>query len=716
MTRYTNRQIQQMSDAQVAQALTEDFLERDGKTFVRIRRNGRLGWEDTLPKGSAYSERMLSPRSEEELLKGAYSHACDMITAMNTPFRIQLRVSGDSSWTNSKVVHVASDMLQDKTMSIGQRLDVFTGYAVHEGSHLLYTDFGSGAKKKGILSDLHNILEDEMIEMKLGEEKPGFANFLCAAKYHAFGRYEKKKEDLKISDETALVQVMNAILFLVRYPARLDDEIIAKHGRFLLKVRQVITPYPSSTRETLRAAEKILELIREEYDDQVRKQHRRPGQPNGEKQQRNDSDSGSDSQKDDEEVQNTGEEAQKDDPSEDNTGNEKDGKKPEKRKEADDDNASEENGCDDNEDTDDAGNGAETEDKDEDTDGNDGSRPSDEDQEETDDSPEEDYDLTPEEMDRLAQQMLDDDYKTLEKALKELFSDGSAPTSRDRMADGFRANNKILARECEGEFTRGTQQGTVIIDAPQDSAGYLKSLNRVKKYIPAVSRILRSNGTEYKDSLRGLRSGKLDPCKIAEAFQGVQSVYMREGQVKADRMTIALLVDESGSMDRDKIQAARDTSVLFAEALRSVPNVTLHIYGYTSEEFALELFRYIEPGYGRKHALGSMTGRSYTPTRQAIAEVTGRIAPKNGEKVLLIVLSDGCPDGGLDGVAQETAKAERKGIKVMGISIDDGLPESALRKMYGNYVKYNDMASMVGSLGKTLKKAVLEGTTKRLTQ
>ena len=37
--------------------LTRDFLDRDGDTFVRIRREGRLGWEETLPTEGEYSPR-----------------------------------------------------------------------------------------------------------------------------------------------------------------------------------------------------------------------------------------------------------------------------------------------------------------------------------------------------------------------------------------------------------------------------------------------------------------------------------------------------------------------------------------------------------------------------------------------------------------------------------------------------------------------------------
>ena len=41
-----------MSDSELIEKLSKDWIERDGDSFVRIRKTGRLGWEETLEKGS----------------------------------------------------------------------------------------------------------------------------------------------------------------------------------------------------------------------------------------------------------------------------------------------------------------------------------------------------------------------------------------------------------------------------------------------------------------------------------------------------------------------------------------------------------------------------------------------------------------------------------------------------------------------------------------
>ena len=73
-------------------------------TFVKIRRTGRLGWESSIPEGTPYSDYMLSPASDEELIKNSYRLAEDMIKVMDTPFKVRVRISPDGSRTDGKTV------------------------------------------------------------------------------------------------------------------------------------------------------------------------------------------------------------------------------------------------------------------------------------------------------------------------------------------------------------------------------------------------------------------------------------------------------------------------------------------------------------------------------------------------------------------------------------------------------------------------------------
>ena len=97
------KRIHQMSLDEKMQMLKEDFLDRDQTTFVKIRRTGRLGWESSIPEGTPYSDYMLSPASDEELIKNSYRLAEDMIKDMDEAM-ILVRENNDKDdgrvWVN----------------------------------------------------------------------------------------------------------------------------------------------------------------------------------------------------------------------------------------------------------------------------------------------------------------------------------------------------------------------------------------------------------------------------------------------------------------------------------------------------------------------------------------------------------------------------------------------------------------------------------------
>ena len=239
--------------------LTKDFLDRDGDRYVRIRTTERIGWEDTLPKESAYSAMILNPKSDRELYNNAITLARQMITSMDTPFKVTVRVDPTRSCTDSHSVYVATSVFDDPALPLGQKLDTFLGLTVHEGSHLLYTDFQAmRGNNNYVIHQLQNIFEDERIERELGQKKPGLANFLKATKYYYFGRYQAGlQKDLPRS-----ARLFNAILSIVRYPASLSPKDAYEFADELLQVRDILTPYPDSTKACIEKAALVYEILK----------------------------------------------------------------------------------------------------------------------------------------------------------------------------------------------------------------------------------------------------------------------------------------------------------------------------------------------------------------------------------------------------------------------------------------------------------------------
>ena len=204
-----------MPDSELIEKLSTDWIERDGDSFVRIRKTGRLGWETTLEKGTPYSSYLLDSPSMEDLIQRAYPMAKQTISAMDTPFKVNVKLSDTRSCTEAKNVYVATEYFDSEKLSTGEKLDIFLGLTAHEGSHLVYTQFDQMGKAAGVhplCGNLLNIIEDERIERLLGEEKPGLANYLKAVKEYYFGKYASRHEGSEDEGLSRLERIINCIL------------------------------------------------------------------------------------------------------------------------------------------------------------------------------------------------------------------------------------------------------------------------------------------------------------------------------------------------------------------------------------------------------------------------------------------------------------------------------------------------------------------------
>ena len=605
-----------MTREERSRLLERDFLDRDGETYVRIRKEGRIGWEDSLPKGAAYSAAIMSPRSDRELLTNATRLARQMITAMDTPYRVNVYIDSDRSLTDSRSVFVATEVFDDGDLTLGEKLDTFLGLAIHEGSHLLYTDFGALDKKADKLTHMiQNILEDEMIERKLGERKPGLANFLTAAKYYHFGRYERRKEEENVPSD------------------------------------------PVARREILEIMRRFMAESKERQGQVGKDGQRQPGE---------DRQSG---------------------------GNRSGGQ------------GSEDNGS--------PGSGGETPDEEKDlrtgSPGGEGHDTSGSPVSSGEDSKTSGGDgPTPGEMEKALEGIL--------KAASELTGDpageGVNPLRSEDMASAAKARGHLLARECDGELETGQTPGTVIIRQEPDPGKYNESLSRVRRHIPSIAAALRLNNDDYRYSVTGLRSGLLDTNRLAEARQGVQTVHMRKGRMSSDRTGIALVIDESGSMRGTRETLARDTAVLVNEAVGNIPGVTLHIYGYSSGGNGAELYPYREGAApDNKYRLGAITSRGCTPTAQAILEAAARVRARgNGDKTVMLVISDGNADTGPRPVREAVDGIRRMNIEVIGVSVSSDLDQERLGRMYDNWIMMDDLPDLASRLARTVKEAIIRNS------
>ena len=644
---------------ELIEKLSKDWLERDGESFVKIRTRGRLGWEESLREGTPYSSYLLDSPSMDELIKRAYALARNTISAMDIPSKVTVRLGGGGSCTEGRNVYVATDYFDDGTLATGEKLDIFLGLTAHEGSHLLYTEFPMMKKAAGVhplCAKLLNIIEDERIERNLGEDKPGLANYLKAVKRHYFGRYSGMTEGSE--DASPLQKILNCILGIIRYPRLLREEEMVEFGELLLKVEKILTPYPDSTASAERAAEKIFELIIKEY-----------GRESGSGKE--DSGKGNPSPEDSENESPSPEES------------------------------------DDSTDGSDAGESGEGTDSESDS-GEENAKDTEEDR--------------PLEMSREESvKAMESDLEKIADALEEVAGgpvqpdiEGCSSLRGDRMADAVSTDRELLAKICEGEVETGSSKDVIFTRQKEYRDGYMSALEEVKQYVPAVRKVIKGRCVEYSLTHLGMRSGVLDTGKLAEAVQGVPTVYKRQGEVRSDRACVCMLVDESGSMYRHgRMLAARKTAVLLNEALSSIPNIELFIYGHTADcerSGVTELNIYREKGYAPKYALGSLEPRSNNRDGLAILETALRVRKQTKEEVLMFIISDGEPAAenyfGMRAIGHTkecVEKAEAMGFRIVQICINANY-DPAL--MFRHFIKMENLGTLARDLGREIAKAL----------
>lgn len=607
--------------------LMRDWFDRDGETFIRISDKDRVGWEDTLDAGADYSTYILESPTQEDLIRRGYTLASEMLTAMNLPRKVRLRISrtGDSA-TDLKTVTVCTEYFDDKTLTVGAKLDIFMGLTIHEGCHVLYTtptkpeDFGVN---KRIIHTLWNIIEDERIEEKLGETKPGFARFLEKSRYYYFDQYYLDAGMIdEVAEKNDAEQLLNLILRIIRYPVYLKEEDFERFGFYLKKIKEILLPFPDSTKAALDAAKRIYEVIRDFYRDKETADSKEASYGEG--------------------------------------------------------------------DTDAEGMGSSCGD---------------------------------EELDRK----IASDASEMLEGLSKLTGSETADSKEaktlgdDDMATTVKDKGGLLGEICEGLVELGSGTDTYFTPAPSDASRYEKSHQRVRRYVPAISKIIRGHCREYKLIHRSMRSGVLDTNKLAEAIQGVSTVYIREGEVKSDRVAVCVLIDESGSMSGERIEAARDTAVLLNEAVGSIPQVELFIYGHTGDirtSRSTELHVYREKGYSPKYALGSVRACCENRDGIAIYEVAQRVRKQTQLPVLFFILSDGAPCAGsyhgesaMNHVREMVNKVEAMQFNVVQVCINHSYPPE---RMFKHFVILEDLSTLAISLGRVIKKATMKNTASRV--
>lgn len=627
-----------------------DWFGRKGKNYTfTYKGSTRLGW-DTKVSGS-YSSFFAPDLNKRKLLRDSYRHACDIRDIMDIPrsIRIQLNVDAETSCTDGKTVIVSTKVYDDNKIDNNVKLDVFLGTTIHEFSHILYTDMAEIRKNRPnkFLFNLFNTIEDERIEYNTTQNYPGYANFIGQAKYYYFDLLYKKAEK-----QDDLMDVLQNILYIVRYPARVDTKVIYRHQVLFDKIKKVLCDFGNNSKEAYDKAEKIYKLLldyfkfpppppeeQQEGDEEQDQSDSSEGQSDsGEGQE------GSDGSSD---PQNSKQSSQKQD-SKDNEGSDKNSKTQSSPKSGSDE-------------------------------GSAGKKKQ---------EPIKAY--TQEEIKQAAEK--------LAEQMRRLITSNTSLNSNE-------IKDEWDSKEIADEYKQ-IKDDVFIVKQEDYERRYKADFDTVKQHINGLVNTFSKFFVEQEYRLTGMRRGVLDTNKLAEAYQAVETVYSNKFKRTTPGLDVCVLIDESGSMSGTNIASARKCAILLNEVFLRLKQCDFYVYGHTADnrhmgEVTINVYR--DHWNRNRYALGKVESYSNNKDSVAIEETYKMVRKQTSKPLLMFVISDGAPNAyGLRGQpAVEEVKKVVNRIESNGDTLVCQIAiESHFRPqdMFNHYVVMTDMNTFPSDL------------------
>lgn len=291
--------------------------------------------------------------------------------------------------------------------------------------------------------------------------------------------------------------------------------------------------------------------------------------------------------------------------------------------------------------------------------------------------------------------------------------DSGRKIDKSKVSRLLSSKDSLTMKILKGTVERGDSDKVFFEKPKGDRNDYLRDVRAVQKYVPRLKKILTGTDKNYDFNIQGCRSGILDTTKLAEAYQGVPQVYLRQGHVRTNKSTICVLIDESGSMGGKKEILARQAAILLNETFGKSLGVDLYIYGHTADIGSvgyINLSVYREGNhYNPKFSLSKSYAKSQNRDGDAILEVAKRVRKFTKEDCIMFVISDGSPCangyGGISAIKDTAAKvkeAEKLGFGIIQISID---AVYGVEDMFDTYIDigYNleEMPKLLNEIVKT---------------
>ena len=257
------------------------------------------------------------------------------------------------------------------------------------------------------------------------------------------------------------------------------------------------------------------------------------------------------------------------------------------------------------------------------------------------------------------------------------------------------------------------------IITPKVVTKVLPHIASISKYAPALRKKMSFRLREKVILETEQKEGRLHQRMLSRS---TDLVFHKSRTVKTTGLSLCLLLDESGSMGylREKngnLSKAAQVGYLFCKALQGLPHTELEIYSYSSYG-ECDYDNQVKYLYGKRQkklaGISAYNGGKENYDHVAILEAAKLFRANTiGQCRVMIVVSDGEPAGSRYGgeSARELAKkavlkVTKGGIHVIGVAINN----YDIGRMYPEFVKFTNMATLIANMSKLLVKIVKKHT------
>ena len=212
--------------------------------------------------------------------------------------------------------------------------------------------------------------------------------------------------------------------------------------------------------------------------------------------------------------------------------------------------------------------------------------------------------------------------------------------------------------------------------------------------------------------------GILDKRQLHRIPMGMTDLFKTKITKEDKPLDICLLVDESGSMGYKLMEDARNAAIAIKEALTDNPMIDLWVYGHSAdsrEQGQTEMIEYHSPSMkDRPMAMGGLHARCENRDGNAIITSALRVNSEsdNTTNKLMIVLSDGEPSAdmyrgmsGIDHTSKAVKYVESRGWNVIQVGFG-GISKYSMEKMFSNWVHVEDTDELGDKVSKIIRKVV----------